>query len=214
MGCVSPKVIPCIASVRAVFRVVAPGRYNMPNSLWPGGAKPSQCIGCPHAHKKQPFVPGWGSLRARLIVIAEKPGACEEGRCRCAPKSHERLKPLVGKSGKRLDIGLGDRTDCFLTNVRKCNAEDVDAAERAASIKHCVRAYLQPEMDAIDRAHREAGVESAAVIGIGADAAKVHFGRANMQKFHGTAFTRKERDAMIATAEMLSGEDIEEEPSF
>jgi len=154
-------------------------------------------------------VPGFGKLASRLLLIGEKPGSCEDGTCRCSPKAHERLKPFVGKSGKRVDIGLGGhRGGCYITNVRKCNAFDNDKEEKAASIEHCVRAYLQPEMDAIDKAQKEAGIESAGVSCVGADATGIMFGRKNMQKFHGTVWARSERDAMASTAEALMiGED-------
>ena len=167
------------------------------SSLWPAGEKPPGCAGCPHAVKRQPFVPGWGKLAGRVIVVGERPGKCESGTCDCTPRAHPRLRPFVGKSGKRIDVGLGDREDVFITNVRKCNAYDRDAKERAASIVHCVAAYLQPEMDAIDKAQKEAGIETAGVIGIGADAAQVLVGRGKMSLLHGTVYTRAERDAMV-----------------
>ena len=166
-------------------------------SLWPAGEKPEFCVGCPHGRKKQPFVPGYGKLTGRVIVIGEKPGACESGTCGCLRGAHVRLRPFVGKSGKRIDVGLGDREDVFITNVRKCNAYDKDKDERAQSIAHCVQTFLQPEMDAIDKAQREAGIKTGGVIGIGADAAAVLVGKGNMSKLHGTVYTRKERDAMI-----------------
>jgi uracil-DNA glycosylase family 4 len=115
--------------------------------------------------------------------------------CRCRAGAHEKLKPFVGKSRKRIDVGFGDRTDMFITNVRKCNAYDKDKDEREASIAHCA-VFLQAEMDAIDKMQKEAGVTSGGVIGIGSDAAKVLVGRGNMAKLHGTVYTRKERDAM------------------
>lgn len=173
--------------------------------LWPAGPKPAACEGCPHGHKRQPFVPGFGEFAARLILVGEKPGKCEEGKCDCAPRAHPRLRPFVGKSGKRIDVGLGDREGCFITNVRKCNATDASKEERAASIAHCVRAYLQPEMDAVDAAQRAGDISTAGVCAVGADAAGVLLGRASMAKLHGTFYTRAERDAMVAVAESLAG---------
>ena len=118
--------------------------------------------------------------------------------------AHARLEPFVGKSGKKIDVGLGGtREDTFITNVRKCLVEGESKEDRDASIEFCVKTYLQPEMDAIDRAHKEAGIKQAALSPIGADAAMVLFGRGNMAKLHGTVFTKVERDAMIRTAESL-----------
>ncbi len=195
--------------MRPSFAVIGSRMTNQFLSLWPAGPKPPACSGCPHANKRGAFVPGYGKISGRLILIGERPGSCEDGTCRCSPKAHERLKPFVGKSGKKIDVGLGGhRGDCFVTNVRKCNAIDADKEERAASIAHCVRAYLQPEMDAIDKAQKEAGIETAGLSPIGADATGVMFGRKNMQKFHGTVWTRSERDEMASVAEaLIEGED-------
>lgn len=176
-------------------------------SLWPARKQPPECQGCPH-EGKAPFVPGVGNLAARHIIIGERPGSCEDGTCTCPAKAHALYEPFVGKSGRRINIGLeNDRTDCFITNVRKCQVERETAEEKAASIAHCVRAYLQPELNAIDVAQKAAGVTGAVVQPIGADATRALFGRGNMQKFHATTWTRAERDAMAATADALGGGD-------
>lgn len=59
------------------------------------------------------YVPGSGSLGARIMIVGEAPSFDEE----------EQLKPFVGPSGRELDKLLKDshisRGDCWLTNVSK-----------------------------------------------------------------------------------------------
>src|SRR3990167_8738508 len=106
-------------------------------SLWPGGIKPAACSGCPREHKGKSFVPGYGELNCRLLWIGEQPGECEAGLCSCAPAAHPRLRPFVGKSGKKMDVGVGGSRDgIFIMNVRKCappSSPESDE-EKAASI--------------------------------------------------------------------------------
>ena len=180
-------------------------------SLWPPFTKPPACAGCPLERRGGPFVPGWGRLDARLIIVAERPGGCEDGSCTCPMKAHLRGRPLVGKTGKAVHSALrNDLSDTFLTNVRKCQVGNESPAEKATSIAHCTAAYLQVEMDAISEAQRAAGVDRGAVLAIGADATKVLLARTNMQKYHGTFWTRAERDAMCATAEGAARGDADE----
>jgi uracil-DNA glycosylase family 4 len=116
------------------------------------------------------------------------------------------LRPFVGKSGKKMDVGVGGSRDgIFITNVRKCAPPEGKESdeEKAASIAHCVRAYLQPELDAIAAAHAAAGRKRAVVQVIGADATKLMFGRGNMQKYHGSVFNRGEWEAMAQVAEAV-----------
>lgn len=174
-------------------------------SLWPPLAKgvPPSCAGCPRAARAPSFVPGYGALNARLIIIGEQPGTCEAGACDCPAAAHPRLRPFVGKSGRKIDVGLGGSRDgIFITNVRKCAPSGEESKEeKAASISHCVRTYLQAEMDAVASAHAQAGRTRAALQPVGADATRVVMGRGNMQKFHASVFSRAERDAMATAAE-------------
>ena len=94
------------------------------------------------------------------------------------------------------------RDGIFITNVRKCApSREETEEEKAASISHCVRNYLEPELAAVAAAHKEAGRTRAAFQPIGADATRLIMGRGNMQKFHGSVFSRAERDAMAEAAE-------------
>jgi len=156
-------------------------------------------------------VPGFGELSAKHIIIAEKPGACESGTCNGAPNADPTLQPLIGPSGKKLDMALGgDRGDCFLTNVRKCNVVDSDKKVKAQSIQHCVAAYLQPELDAIAVRQAAEGVKESVITAIGGDAARVVFGRGGMDSLHGTFWTRAEVESMVQEAEKV-GIDFDEE---
>lgn len=185
--------------------------------LWPPFDKPADCAGCPLATKGSRFVPGYGRLTSTLINIGEEPGPCETGDCECAPLAHPRGQPFVGKSGRKMDVGLGgSREGVFFTNVRKCRFDGEETKEeKAASIDHCVRAYLQKEMAAINVAHRAAGIKQAVVLTIGADATRAVFGRGNMSKMHGTCWTKAERDRMAAVTEQPApAEPDDEEPPF
>ena len=126
--------------------------------------------------------------------------------CSCAPAAHPRLRPFVGKSGKKMDVGIGGSRDgVFITNVRKCAppSQPETDEEKAASIDHCVRAYLEPELAAIAEAQAARGRKRAAIQPIGADATRLLFGRGNMQKLHGSVFSRREWEAMAAAAESV-----------
>ena len=166
--------------------------------LWPPFDKGPGCVGCLLERKGSRFVPGYGRFTSALVAIGEEPGPCETGDCECAPLAHPRGQPFVGKSGRKMDIGLGgSREDVFFTNVRKCRFDGEETKEeKAASIDHCIRAYLQPEMAAIDRAHKAGNITHAVILTIGADATRAVFGRGNMSKMHGTSFTKVERDRM------------------
>ncbi len=166
-------------------------------SLWPPFRKPLYCKGCPLEKKGGPFVPGYGDMvNTRVIVIAEEPGHCEDGTCRCVKDAHPRGRPLVGKSGRKVDVGLGgSREECFLTNVRKCQTEFESKDEKVQSIEHCSK-YLQAEMDFIELKQKAAGITNASLLLIGADATKLFLGRSNMQKLHGSVWRRSETEAM------------------
>ena len=103
-----------------------------------------------------------------------------------------------------MDVGVGGSRDgIFVTNVRKCAppSQPETDEEKAASIDHCAHAYLQAEMDAVAASQLAGGRTRAAVQTIGADATRLLFGRGNMQKLHGSVFSRREWEAMAAAAE-------------
>lgn len=182
-------------------------------SLWPGSRfKPEACQGCPLEKRGQGFVPGYGDLNCRVLVLGERPGKCEAGVCDCSVATHPRLQPFVGKSGRKIDVGFGDSRDgLFITNVRKCFYAGEGKAERRESIHHCVRAFLLPELEAIGKAQSEAARKRASMVCVGSDATKLILGRGSMQKFHAAVFTREEAEAMSQAAEALEGGDENEE---
>lgn len=167
--------------------------------LWEPFEKPPECVGCPLKETGKSFVPGIGDENAALVIIGERPGANEilQG------------EPFVGKSGKELDYGLGGtRGGVYITNVRKClGAEKEDKDIKAASISHCVNAFLRRELETI----RSCRV----VLAVGADALRITTGLHEATKFHGSVWTRPEVEAIARAASNANSEpeegDIDEE---
>jgi len=92
--------------------------------------------------------------------------------------------PLVDK-GKSFVPGFGDPTSVFVSNVRRCLCEDETPEEKAASITHCVRAYLVPEV---------AAVKPSALLTVGADALLAVTGLKDIGRYHGSIWHRAEID--------------------
>jgi len=166
--------------------------------LWPSGAKPHACEGCPYEKRKVgakfQFVAGHGPRDARLAIIAEAPGRHEVGRD-CGPACvHPEGQPLVGPSGAVVDSAGCGRSAVFLTNIRKCvPPEKEEDAARTDSIAHCVRAYLLPEIAAF-------GAEWRRIHLLGAEALEAWTGLDKIGKYHGSCFTRAEVEALRAVA--------------
>lgn len=145
--------------------------------------KPAACIGCPEAANGRRFVPGIGELdECEQFVVAEQPGENED----------REGTPLVGKMGQTVEKACGGWGKVFRTNIRKCLARSRDPEDRAKSIAHCVRAYLEPEMERVLN-HRP--TDSVSLTLIGGDATKAYMG-IGIQKYHGSTWTRAEAAAI------------------
>ena len=147
--------------------------------LWSPHDKPDSCRGCTRYFLGRGFVPGVGDEAARLVVVGEQPG----------PNEVREGAPFVGRSGTHLDRGLGRTRDgAFITNVRKCMGPEHEPRDiRLSSIEHCVRIYLQEELNYLG--------EARCVQAMGADALKVLVGYTEAVKCHGAVWTRGEADA-------------------
>jgi len=171
-------------------------------SLWPPFEFPPECDPCPLRRRAKAFVPGFGNLRARLVVVLEKPGREEE----------REGKPTVGKTGehlaKALSLGGVEALDgaIFRTNVRRCFVDNETPGEKTISIAHCAR-YLARELAACQDAR--------AVLAVGADSASVLVGRWQtrdarknlMGKLHGTVWRAAEVAALRAEGGDAAGAD-------
>jgi len=107
--------------------------------------------------------------------------------------------PLYEK-GKSFVPGAGNMR-VFVSNVRRCWHEDETEAEKAASIAHCTKAYLNAEI---------ARVAPRAIVTVGGDALRAVVGTGAMQRYHGSAWTRAAvdeiRQALGLVAEPLPPE--------
>lgn len=152
----------------------------MRGALWDSFRKPSGCQGCPAEHNGRHFVPGTGELdECENFLIAEQPGENED----------KEGEPLVGRTGQKVEQAVGGWGKTFRTNVRKCLVGKVKPEIKAATIAHCVKAYLIPELERVC-GHRPP--DSIVITAIGADASKVFLGTPAVQKLHGTTYTREE----------------------
>lgn len=82
------------------------------------------CLRCPLARTRQTVVFGEGPVDARVMVVAEGPGANED----------KWGRPLIGRAGQRLDWLLADagleRSSLYLTNMVKCRPLSGDGRNR------------------------------------------------------------------------------------
>ena len=100
-----------------------------------------ECVGCPL--EKEPG-PVWGSgnpSTAKVIYIAQNPGANE---VEARP-----MQPLVGPSGNVLNMQLGQvglrRDEMYITNIVKCKTPG-NRAPSQAEIKHC-KQFIDRELE-------------------------------------------------------------------
>lgn len=97
------------------------------------------CKKCDLQYSRKKPVCGFGSLKARMMIIGEAPGAKED----------EIGKPFVGRSGKLLDLALEKanihRKDVYITNSVKCRPK-IGKAPKISEIRSC-SGYLKEEMD-------------------------------------------------------------------
>jgi uracil-DNA glycosylase len=155
----------------------------MRGSLFEPFKKPAACAGCPEENNRRRFVPGTGELdECENLVVAEQPGENED----------REGEPLVGNTGKQVERACGGWAKVFRTNVRKCIAKNKDPKAKAASIAHCVRAYLVPEIERVCGSRPPASV---VLTLIGGDATRAFLG-IGINKFHGSTFTREEAESI------------------
>ena len=73
------------------------------------------CSRCRLCHDRQQAVPGYGPIKAKIVLVGEAPGFGED----------KKGLPFVGKSGTRLNKWLEQaglsRDELFVTNVLKCH---------------------------------------------------------------------------------------------
>mgnify|MGYP001582166429 CR=1 FL=1 len=140
----------------------------------PPHVKPPACDGCPHARTGKGYVPGAGPHDAAILAIFERPGKYEV----------EEGAPLVGKTGKIVERGLGGWHGVRRSNVRLCLAYDDTPAEGRRAAAYCAVAYLRNES--------EASGARVLLLG-GADAVRAFFGGdPEMAKLHGSVWSRAE----------------------
>lgn len=155
----------------------------MRGSLWPPFRKPDLCAGCPEEKNHRRFVPGVGEIdECENFIIAEAPGENED----------REGEPLVGNTGKQVERACGGWAKVFRTNVRKCLPKSKDPKDKAASIAHCVRAYLVPELERVC-GHRPP--DAVVLTLVGGDATRTVLG-VGINKYHGSVWTRAEAESI------------------
>ena len=170
----------------------------MRGTLWEPFRKPSECQGCPAEHNGRRFVPGVGELdECENFIVAEQPGENED----------KEGAPLVGRTGLKVEQAVGGWGKVYRTNVRKCLVGKTKPEIKAATIKHCVEAYLIPEIERVCGGRPEGSV---VITAIGADSTKVFLGTTAVQKYHGSTYTREEAEA-IRVVETIEQEEEDED---
>lgn len=115
--------------------------------------------------------PARGASRGGLHPPFRKPPECAG-----CPLQHKGRGFVPGAA-------FGDRL--WISNVRRCLADDETPDEKAASTAHCVRAYLEPEL---------AQAEPKTLLLIGGDALAAVVGLTEMQRYHASVWHRAEID--------------------
>jgi uracil-DNA glycosylase len=128
----------------------------------------AECTRCPLYQSATQVVPGEGAVHARLMLVGEQPG----------DKEDIAGKPFVGPAGRILDQALEEagiaRDDAFVTNAVKHFKHEMRGKRRlhkrpnAYEIERC-KWWLDQE---------RAIVKPAAIVALGATAARSLFGRA------------------------------------
>jgi uracil-DNA glycosylase family protein len=127
----------------------------------------NECRRCPLYKAATQAVPGEGRSHARLMLVGEQPG----------DKEDLAGKPFVGPAGRILDRALVDasipRTEVFVTNAVKHFKHEMRGKRRL---------HKRPTADEIERCRvwldvERAIVKPAAIIALGATAARSLFGR-------------------------------------
>lgn len=153
-------------------------------------AKPAACAGCPYAELPDTrYCGSEGEVDADVVVLAENPGQTEA-------ESGRPLHP-EGKTGKEVREATaafearGGKV--FYANVRRCitpkNDWNTRPADYAASVEHCTRTYLEPELRALTK-------PSVRLVCLGKHALKQVLGQTHVQRFAGSHWTRVEVDEL------------------
>jgi DNA polymerase len=127
----------------------------------------SRCTRCPLYRNATQVVPGEGAVRARIMLVGEQPGDQEDRQGR----------PFVGPAGRVLDRAIADagieRAEVFVTNAVKHFKHEMRGKRRL---------HKRPNTYEIERCKlwldlERAIVKPAAVVALGATAARSLFGR-------------------------------------
>jgi DNA polymerase len=127
----------------------------------------TRCTRCPLYRNATQVVPGEGALRARIMLVGEQPGDQEDRQGR----------PFVGPAGRVLDRAIADagieRGEVFVTNAVKHFKHEMRGKRRL---------HKRPNTYEIERCKlwldlERAIVKPAAVVALGATAARSLFGR-------------------------------------
>lgn len=100
------------------------------------------CVKCDLSRTRKTAVPGTGSSTAKMVIVGEAPGACED----------EVGEPFVGRSGKLLDEIIATqeglrRSDIFVTNTVRCRPAN-NRRPLPNEIFQC-NAYLRRQLDVL-----------------------------------------------------------------
>ncbi|HEY7300460.1 MAG TPA: UdgX family uracil-DNA binding protein [Xanthobacteraceae bacterium] len=150
----------------------------------------AECTRCPLYQFATQVVPGEGAVDARLMLVGEQPG----------DKEDIAGKPFVGPAGRILDQALEDagiaRDDAFVTNAVKHFKHEMRGKRRL---------HKRPNAYEIDRCkwwldHERALVKPAAIVALGATAARSLFGRvATIARMRGQAHLLADGTAAFVT---------------
>ncbi|MBI2633739.1 MAG: uracil-DNA glycosylase [Parcubacteria group bacterium] len=134
---------------------------------------------------KKRFVPGEGSLRAKIVFIGEAPG-----------KEEERLgRPFVGRAGKLLDrslkeIGL-ERKKVYITNVVKIRPTNSEGGNRKPTPQEIKKhlPYLTQELKKL---------KPKIIVLLGATSVEAILGKTyTVSKFHGKIIEKCGRKYLV-----------------
>ncbi len=150
----------------------------------------AECTRCPLYKFATQVVPGEGRTHARLMLVGEQPG----------DKEDLAGKPFVGPAGRILDQALEEagipRNDAFVTNAVKHFKHEMRGKRRL---------HKRPNAYEIDRCrwwleHERAIVKPAAIVALGATAARSVFGRVvTITKMRGQVHHLADGTAAFAT---------------
>jgi DNA polymerase len=167
-----------------------PGTLPQVASLDELASAENECTRCPLYENATRAVPGEGRKHARLMLVGEQPG----------DKEDITGKPFVGPAGRVLDQALAEagipREEVFVTNAVKHFKHEMRGKRRlhkrpnAYEIERC-RIWLERE---------QAIVKPAAIVALGATAARSLFGRPiTISKMRGRLLQLSDGTAALVT---------------